>query len=266
MEKTVVKALAVLELIARSDQPRGVTELAAEVNLSKSNVHRLLNTLIKLDYVRQDAIDRKYCCTLKLWELANDIVSRLEARKVAAPFMRELGQLTGETVHLSVLEGTEVVYIDKIESIVHPVRAYTKIGGRAPAHCVATGKALLAHVSSEVLRQLFGSLIRYTPLTITDPVRLETELKGIRDRGFAINRGEWRQHVCGVAAPVRDLSGQVVVAIGISGPADRMSDEYTFRVGPMLRRVAEELSQALGYMDGRMHQVDASNYGQALIR
>ncbi|MGD9867515.1 MAG: IclR family transcriptional regulator [Hyphomicrobiales bacterium] len=249
MEKTVVKAFAVLEAVANSDRPLGVTELATATRLSKSNVHRLLDTLSHLDFIRRDDRERKYSCTLKIWELANCVVGRLDVQELSAPYMRDLARLTGETVHLSVLDLAqfEVVYIDKIESTAHPVRAYTHVGGRAPAYCVATGKALLAFVPEQDLIRIAEKLHPHTPFTFTEFGGLQRELRAVQENGYAINRGEWRRHVRGVAAPLRDRTGQVTAAIGISGPAERLSEDYMAEAGATLKQFAMRISSELGY-------------------
>ncbi len=110
------------------------------MGLTKSNAHRLLQTLVGCGYVRNLAQSGRYELTLKVWTLGAAVVGRLDLKTVASEYMERLCQLSGETVHLSVLDGAEVMYIDKIDSP-QPVRAYSRIGGRVPAYCVATGKA-----------------------------------------------------------------------------------------------------------------------------
>src|SRR3982751_2520970 len=124
----------------------------------------------------------------------------MNIRNAATAEMEKLLKLTRETVHLSVLDGDEVVYVHKLDSP-EPVRAYSEIGGRAPAYCVATGKAILAWQDDAYLQQLSRRLARHTEKTITKPTELMQELERIRVAGFAVNRGEWRETVWGVASP-----------------------------------------------------------------
>ena len=135
--------------------------------------------------------------------------------------MAWLLERTRETVHLSVLDGDEVVYVHKLDSP-EPVRAYSSIGGRAPAHCVATGKAMLAFESMSQLKSLSRHLQACSPRTLTVPAEFLREMERIREQGYAVNRGEWRESVGGVAAPVRDPGGTVIAAIGVSGPIERL--------------------------------------------
>jgi DNA-binding IclR family transcriptional regulator len=244
MDSTLLKGLTVLECLAGSEAPRGVSDLARTLDLTKSNVHRTLQTLMAAGYVRTVS-SGSYECTLKLFELASSVLARVDVRQAAEPFMRSLAEQTQETVHLSLLDKAEVIYLHKIESP-HPVRAYSSIGGRAPAYCVASGKALLAY-NKEVLQTLPDSLPAYTSRTIPTRDKLKRELERVRVQGFAINRGEWREGVCGVAAIVHDAQGKAIASIGISGPADRLNLATLRRFSDMVVDAARGLSRALGY-------------------
>jgi len=246
MDKTFLKGLALLEALARSEQPRGVTELAGQLALTKSNVHRLLQALIECGYARQESDRGQYACTLKLWELGLPISERVSVKAVASPYMQALARDTGETVHLSVLDGADVVYVDKIDSP-QPVRAYTRIGGRAPAYAVATGKALLAWLPAAEFDALDLRIRAHTARTVADIGALRGSLPRIRADGYAINRGEWRESVCGAACPIFEGQSGAVAAIGISGPAERLPPRVLRSYAVLLRQAAEAISRALGY-------------------
>ena len=239
-----MKGLRVLEHLAHSETPKGVSELARELAMTKSNVHRTLQTLVSAGYVRMDRA-KSYECTLKVFELASLVLGRIDVRHVAEPFMRALADTTRETIHLSILDGTEVIYLHKIESPL-PVRAYSTIGGRAPAHCVASGKALLAY-AEDGLAQFPDPLPVFTPRTIGSLGQLRRELEQVRIRGFAVNRGEWRESVCGLAAILHDGGGRPVASIGISGPAERLQPAALRRHSDVVTDAARTLSRALGY-------------------
>lgn len=242
MEKTLAKGLRLIETLARLGHPVGVTEAAHALGLQKSNAHRLLRSLAELGYVVQVEESGRYELTLKLWEMGQRVIARLDIASEATPAMRKLAALTKETVHLSLLEGDEVVYVHKIDSP-HPVRAYSAIGGRAPAHCVATGKALLAFQPPDVV-DVTKARKPYTDATITDPLDLRRELERIRKAGHAVNKGEWREGVFGVAAPILDASGRAVAAIGLSGPQDRFKPKAMKAWTPLVMAAARELSRA----------------------
>lgn len=245
MEKTVVKAFRTLEVLAASPKPRGITELSAQLGIGKSNAHRILTTLTKLGYVKP--VNRgQYAASLRLWEMGAQVLLRLDVKRVARPYIEQLAAKTGESVHLSVLDGCDVVYIDKIEGA-HPVRAYSQIGERAPAYAVATGKALLAFQPDEVVQACARNAKAFTPRTITTARRLMDELANVRRGGFAINRGEWRATVCGVGAPIRDSEGRVVAALGISGPADRLKPRLLHKAAPVVINMARNVSREIGY-------------------
>ncbi|WP_426700790.1 IclR family transcriptional regulator [Rhodanobacter sp. Col0626] len=246
MDTTLLKGLGVLEALAASRSARGVTELAQSLELTKSNVHRTLQTLTAAGYVRSGKVPGTYECTLKLFEIASGVVARIDVRQSADVFMQQLARLTKETIHLSVLDGMDVIYLNKIESP-HPVRAYSTIGGRAPAHCVASGKALLAWQSDACLQQLASRLAAPTNRSIASRDALFDELAKIRRQGFAVNRGEWRDGVGGIASIVFDLAGAPVAAIGISGPLERLRPAAIRKYSQLVVDAACGLSRSLGY-------------------
>lgn len=246
MDKTFLKGLVLLEAMANNEKSCGVTELANQLSLGKSNVHRLLQGLVYQGFARKEPETGRYELTMKLWELGAKVFQRLDLRREALPYMQLLAEETQETVHLSILEGVEVLYLEKIDSP-QPVRAYTSVGGRAPAACVATGKVLLAWASENIIAQAAEKLQRYTPRSIVSAEELHRQLQRIRTIGYAVNTGEWREQVIGVAAPVRDATGAVISALGISGPAERITDTVISDSVPRLIELAGSISARLGY-------------------
>ncbi|ETF04350.1 IclR family transcriptional regulator [Advenella kashmirensis W13003] len=250
MDKTLLKGLRLFEIIcAQEDQPNTIDCLAVAAGLTKSNTHRTLQTLIQAGYVEKSGHTGGYKPTLKVFELAAQRLARLDVRKIAAPLMRRVALETQETVHLSVLDGLDVIYIDKIDSP-NPVRAYSIIGGRAPAYAVATGKALLAFQNSDYLDHQPADLIRHTENTITTLASLKEELATIARVGYAINRGEWRNNVGGIAAPVFDGHNKAVAALGISGPLERLTMDNMKRWSSVVLDAASEISRESGYRRG----------------
>lgn len=244
MNNTLVKGLGILEALARSPQPLGISEIAARERLLKSDVHRLVQSLVSLGYVRQERDSGAYFATVRLWELGFAVMGKTDIRKIAEPCMARLLEQTRETVHLSVLDRVDAIYIHKLESP-EPVRAYSEVGGRAPAHAVATGKALLASLTESEQRDVARQLRRFTPKTIVDPDEFLRELARIRSQGYAINRGEWRETVCGVAAPIVDPAGETIAAIGISGPAERVRPTRMRELAKLVVEAAEAVGRSL---------------------
>lgn len=245
MDKTLLKGLQVLEAVARSNRARGVSELAAELDLTRSNAHRTLRTLVEAGFVQQNERSGNYECTLKLFELGSLAPCRADISSLADPIMLALSDSTRETVHLSALDDGDVIYLHKIDST-QPVRAYTTVGGRAPAYCVATGKALLAFQQESYSDRYDDGLRVFTPNTLTTLDALRDELRQIRRQGFAVNNGEWRDSVCGVAAPVFGMGDRAIAAIGISGPASRLSPARLHDLSGEIMAAARELTRRLG--------------------
>jgi DNA-binding IclR family transcriptional regulator len=162
--------------------------------------------------------------------------------------MRKLADATGETVHLSIIDGIDVVYIEKIDSP-QPIRAYSMVGGRAPAYAVATGKALLAHQIDGYVERYGDKIVRHTPATVTSLPLLKEELRKIVRVGYAINNGEWRAGVGGLAVTIFNLLDQPVAAVGISGPLERLTAKTMREFAPSVIECARDISRQLGHQD-----------------
>ena len=208
-------------------------------------LHRLLQTLAARGYVTQ--VDQRYTVTTRLWELGAMIISRLDVAQVATPVMQRLVAEVDETAHLSVLDmaACEVVSIHNVESA-QPVRAYSRIGQRTPAHCVATGKALLSAQSPEALRSLPEELQRFTPYTLYRRGELLEALEKARRDGYSTNVGEWREQVGGAAAVIYDHAGRPAAALGLTVPVERLQPEVMSRYIPLLTAAADEISRLMG--------------------
>ena len=243
MDKTLVKGVQLLEHLVRAGAPCGVTELARLSGLTPSNVHRTLQTWVHLGFVASEA--GGYRCTLRLFEWGCRVADGFDVRRAAREHLARLAALTQETIHLSVLDGEEIVYLDKIDSP-QPVRAYSEVGGRAPAHCVATGKALLACAGPQALLRLPDPLPRPTPRTVADLRALRAQLRQAAERGYAVNREEWRSGVIGLGAAVFDARGMAVAAVGLSAPAARMGPARIETLAAQVVATAAEVGRALG--------------------
>jgi IclR family KDG regulon transcriptional repressor len=221
MEKTLAKGLIVLEALIQRREPCGVSDLAVALGMSKSNAHRLLNTLVETGYVQ--SVDGRYAASLKVWELGTKVIKSFDVRDLARPAMVRLVRETSESVRLTVLDlkSFEVVYIDKLDSP-QDVRTFSEIGGRAPAHCTSSGKVLLAYQDEAFVRRMVRKMKGFTPKTITEPDVLMRELRKVRADGYALNNREFSPQVSGVAAPVFDGERNVIAALSVVAPAERM--------------------------------------------
>ena len=248
MDSTLAKGLAVLDWLARQPEGAGVSDVARAFALPRSSAHRTLRTLLDCGFARQDGASSGYRASLRLLELgtlvgaADNVPARVRAH------LRALAEASGETIHLACLDGAEIVYLDKFDSPL-PVAAYSRVGGRAPAYCVASGKALLATVPHDAatLRALFADgLEAHTPNSITDIDRLVAELDRTAARGWAENREEWRLGVSGLGAPVFDARGVAVVAVGMSVPSIRFGRTRARDLAQSVLACARDASAELG--------------------
>jgi DNA-binding IclR family transcriptional regulator len=244
MDKTLIKGVQLLDALVRAGRPMGVTEIARETKLAPSNVHRTLQTWSHLGFVAQDETSGAYHCTLRLFEWGCRVADTYDVRRVAREHLARLALDTQETIHLAVLDGAEIVYLEKIDSP-QPVRAYSEMGGRAPAHCVATGKALLAYGGPAALVALPDPLPRPTIKTVAGLEALRTQLDQVRQRGYAVNREEWRTGVNGLGAPIFDQHGRAVAAIGLSAPTPRLGAARERELGLRLVATATAVTLAL---------------------
>lgn len=247
MDKAFTKGLVLLEVLARSDGPRGITDLSKELGYTKSNVHRLLATLLATGFVRQLQTNGAYAPTLKIWELGSAVVRRMDLVSIARPAMERLAHATGETVHLSVLDDTDVVYVDKIDSR-HQIRAHTSVGMRAPAFAMATGKAMLSHKPDEFLERFVPLFKRYTSTTRTTIEELRADIAEVRQQGYAtVLHGEWREGIAACACAILGRAGDIAGAIGISGPDTRLKRKHLKQFSENVMEAASAISTALGH-------------------
>jgi len=240
------RALDILELLAGSPSPQGLTGIAERVHGPKATVHRLLATLQARGYATQDPQTGRYRAGVRCFELGSQWARQLDLRTVAAPHTAELNERSGETVHLAVYDQGDVVYVDKIESR-HPVVAKSDHGRRCPAAYVATGRALLAYRPREEIEEMLsGPLPAFTSQSVTQPGELAALLDQVRRDGYAVNHSAYREGVGGVAAPVRDYTGSPIASVGICLPEQRFGPDRFDALRDMTVAAAIAISAALG--------------------
>ncbi|MGW6281157.1 IclR family transcriptional regulator [Kribbella sp. NPDC055071] len=216
MSQSLGRALQILASLSEGE--RSLDQLAAELDVHKTTVLRLLRTMEAERFVRRDAAHR-YRLGSRLFALADVAREQHVVREVAAPHLRELNQKTGQTVHLAAWESGEAIYIDKLDSV-RSVRMYSQVGVPAALHCTAVGKVLLAAQPTRSREALLASMDyhAYTPNTITEPDTLRDELDLVRERGWAQDRAEHESFINCVGAPITDRDGRVVGAVSVSVP------------------------------------------------
>lgn len=245
MNRSLMKTAQIFDTLMAENNPVGVNEFARKLNMPKSTVSRFLSTMESLGFVRREPGSGKFHLGLKLFELGCRAIEGMDLREIAIPHMAKLRDSINENVLLTVLEGDRITYLEKMEST-QAVVTQMNVGATAPAHCVSSGKAMLAYHSEVAERVLASELQGYSPHTIVDPQRMREELEGIRARGYALNKGEFREDVCGVAAPIFDARGLVAGAISTATPASRMNGERWKEHIEAVLDVARTISKLLG--------------------
>lgn len=242
------RAVAIISAIAESRSDAGLAELAETVKLHKSTAHRILMILEGYRIVDRDPQTGRYRLGLRLFELGTIAIASFNIRERARRHLERLLYEVDETVHLCVLDGGEVMYLDKYEPS-RSVRMASRIGRRNPAHCTAVGKAMLAWLPEREVDEILQKhgLQRLTRNTITTPAELKIELKTIRSRGYSIDNEEVEEGVRCVGAAVLDHAGRVLGAISISAPSFRMPAEKVEIVAVSVCRAAKVLSEESGY-------------------
>ncbi|WDL96135.1 IclR family transcriptional regulator [Alicyclobacillus sp. ALC3] len=246
--KSVDKAFALLEVV--SEYPNGVsiTELANHVGMYKSTVHRLLTTMMRHRAIEQDSETGRYKLGYGVLDLGMRLLSSIDLRAEALPYLKELSAQVNEVVHLAFLDQGEVVYIEKVESA-QTIRMHSRVGTRVPVHATGLGKAILALLPRpEQVRiiERYG-LPRLTEHTVTERESFLRSLETTRETGFAFDFEEHELGVCCVAAPIRDSAGRVVAACSVSGPSIRLDQRRLHNLVQPVKETAAAISARLGY-------------------
>lgn len=246
--QSLQRGLGILEIIAKKGKGVTMAEVSREIGLHTSTTFHLLRTLSTLGYLVQDETTREYLLGSKIFHLAASAYTEVQLSKIAKPFLVEMAQQTGEASHMAILERGEVIVIDKIDGS-SPVRVSDRVGYPRPAHCTAIGKTLLAYLPEAELKTfLTASEFRpFTAKTITAAPILEQELKRVQKQGYAFDDEEFAQGIRCLAAPVRNFTGHVVAAIGISGPVWRVSLDRVAQLTEFVKTMGHRLSQQLGH-------------------
>jgi IclR family transcriptional regulator, acetate operon repressor len=235
------RAFRILGAYGSADRTLTLAEMTRRTGIPKATVHRLAGELLELGILEGE--HGVYRLGMRMFELGQLVPLQRELREAALPFMEDLFEAAHETVHLAVLEGTEVLYIDKISGH-RRVAAGSRVGGRLPAHCTAVGKAILAVSPPDVLEAVLSAgLVPRTTFSITAAKVLRRQLARTARTGVAFEREESDPGVTCVASPVRGFGHRVVAAVSVTGPVSRLEPE---RYAPAVRLAALALSRRLG--------------------
>lgn len=228
----------ILRAYQHDERSMTVSELGRRAGIPKASVSRIISEMVEVGFLEREGNDIRL--GIRLFELGQQASRPTDLRKFALPHMTELMKATGQTVHLAVLEGTEVVYVQILRSRSTPPLP-SRLGGRLPAYATGVGKALLAHSSPELIDEVCsGELTPLGPKTITDPVQLRRELDAIRVNHLAYEREESTVNVGCAAAPILNSMGKPIAALSVSVHL-HMTD--VTKMGPAVSTVAMALSR-----------------------
>ncbi len=251
--QSLERGLAILSSFSPGRQLIGTSEIARELGLTRSTAHRYIMTLARLGYLQQDATTRQYGLGPRVLDLGFTAINSMELRHVAAPHLRRLCDETGHTVNMAILDGADIVYIERCRASrarQDEIDLDLHVGSRLPAYCTSLGKVLLAYLPDGLRDEILSevSFSRRGPNTITSRAAFLAELERVREAGLAVNNEELAYGLRSIAVPVRSASGEAVAAVNLAAHrAMAPLDDLVERVGPVMQRTAAEISAQLGY-------------------
>ena len=246
--KTLTRAIQLMDCFTREQPHLGVREAARLAGFSSSTTGRLLASLKELGLLVQDPATRQYALAGKVLAWAEVYSASVDVRSLAQPYIYDLQRSTGETISLYIMEGSERVCVERLESEQN-VRVVARVGRHLPLHAGSAGKLFLAYLPAEEREELLdhSELEVFTPYTITDRAELRRLSAVIREQGYAVSHGEWTIDASGVAAPIFNQRGQMIAALTISGPTQRFAEHQVERYIKSATRTAAQLSRLLGF-------------------
>jgi DNA-binding IclR family transcriptional regulator len=249
--KSMQKLMAVLDCFSRYDRSLSLAELSERCRMPKTTVHRLVTSLREAKLLEQDKGRDRYRMGIRLFELGSIVLANLDVHREARDFVERLGEISGESAHLCVFDGTNMVIIEHREPGGSSVNWTTTLS-ISPSYCTGVGKAALAFQEPATIEKVIRQgLLPYTPNTLTDPDALRADLAETRRRGYSIDEGEHQPNVRCVAAPIRNASGRVFAAISVTGPMDRVTRERVPVLAELVIATANQLSRQLGFEPAR---------------
>jgi len=243
---SVASAMRLLKCFTDEHYELGIGALSRKLGLAKSTTHRLASTLLEAGILEQNGETGKYRLGLTVFELGSLARRKMDIYTQAKAALRSLREKTGESVNLAILRDQSLIYLNSLESP-SAIKVRSHMGMRLPAHCAAEGKVLLAFApGDEVDSILARGLAALTPQTATDPARFRAELSDIVQRGYATDYEESETGIRAIAAPVFGADNEVIAAIGVAGPVQRLTKKTLLSFLPALGATAEAISGRLG--------------------
>ena len=244
--KSIVKAFRLMELLVTKNEFQ-LAELCRLLKSPKTTVHRMLLTLKSLGYVQQNPQSLGYMASVKIFELGGKVAQNLNLIQIAKPLMIKLSEKTGETINLGILDGTDIICIDKVESKQH-LKLDQPIGSRAKAYHTGLGKAVLAYLSEGDRARIFSNhtITLGTSKSLKTVSAIEKDLERVREQGYSVDNGEYITGVACVGAPVFDHNSKVVAGLSIAGPALRINERNIESLAKLVKETAALISKELG--------------------
>jgi DNA-binding IclR family transcriptional regulator len=241
------KGLKLLARISDAATPPRFVDLLRDTGMPKATLHRMLGALLAHRLISLDSRDQTYRVGLRSLEMAQRSWEGMDVRSAAADDILWLGEKTGDTVHLAVLDDTEVVYIDKVESR-QRIRMFSAVGKRGPLHCTGVGKAMIAFLEDARRKELVERLLmkRFTVNTFTTRSTFLKHLDEIRERGYARDLEEHELGIRCAAAPIFDHRGHVVASVSVTAPSFRLTPERLDKIAPSVVQAARSITRKLG--------------------
>jgi DNA-binding IclR family transcriptional regulator len=242
--RSVDRALDILLCFTREDPVRSLTQIAESIHMSKTTVHRLLATLENKRFITRDNTTGFYRLGIRFIEMASLVLQDVELHRWAQPYLQRLSLEYGETVDLSILDGSHVIYLEVIESP-QRVKLAAAVGQRLPAFFTASGKALLAYLPEEQAKKIISDNL--AEASNNAPVaKMMEDLRTTSERGYAISEQEYEEEINAVAAPIFDRDKNPIASIAIVGPSYRLSKDRLPALGESLRQMTQVISNEVG--------------------
>jgi IclR family KDG regulon transcriptional repressor len=240
--RAVERATWILSAFDGEHAERGVSEIAQATGLHKATAHRIIMTLLNCGFLERTADGEKFRLGLRLVELGLGALRRLDFRRAAFPYMQQLVERFEETCDLGIFDRGRVLYVEVVHSA-HALTVAARVGRHLPVHCTASGRVLLAFLPPEVVEPILSApLPAYTEKTITSPARLREELEATRQRGYGLDDEEFEVGIRAVSVPIRDIDGNLIAAMSMLGPSNRLTPERIPEIADALVETANAVS------------------------
>ncbi|NLA12722.1 MAG: IclR family transcriptional regulator [Tissierellia bacterium] len=246
--QSIDRAVAILDCFSEEKKELRLSEISERLGLNKSTVHGIISTLKYHGFISQDEETQKYKLGIRFVQFGDLVINSMNIRNAAVPVIDAVCEKIEETVHVAMLDGLDVVWIEKRECT-KSIKTSTKIGARLPAYTTADGKIIICYQNKDKIKNYLPKRIpQYTNNTITNKGEFIKKLEEMKKNGYAIDNEEYVEGLKCVAAPIFDHDGKVRFSLSTTGPAFRMNEERIKELIVIIKEAANEISHRIGYM------------------